>query len=155
MKRIPLFFIIMAIVFSTSACSAKKPLDLSAVKTKNVLSVLKDLTQFYEAKNLDSFMAYVTTDYQERELFSRSLTEVFAKYKTIHFNIQYTRMLVTIQDRGQIKVSCNWDAEWVAPAGTSQKSGGRATFSFDQTNFKLVAIDGKNPFIPTENTMKQ
>ena len=155
MKRILSFFLVMICLHTVSACSSKKPLDPSAIKSKNVLSVLKDMTGFYEKKNLESFMSTVAEGYPKREMFSRSLTEVFSKYTAIHFNVQYSKILIMIQDRGWIKVSCNWDAKWLAPGGTSQKSGGRVTFAFDQGNFKLVAIEGKNPFIPMESAMKQ
>ena len=155
MNRVLSLVLISAFLFTVSACGEKKPPDPSAVKSKNVLSVLKDMTQSYEKKTLVSFMSNVSDGYPEKEAFSTTLASIFANYEAIHFNIQYTRMFILVQDRGQIKVTCNWDAEWLAAKGTSQKSGGRVTFAFDPGNFKLVAIEGNNPFIPTESTLKQ
>jgi hypothetical protein len=155
MNRTLSLVMITAFLFTVSACGEKKPPDPSALKSKNVLSVLRDMAQSYEKKALDSFMSSVADGYPERESFSSALASIFANYEAIHFNIQYTKMNILVQDRGPIKVSCNWDAEWLASKGTSQKSGGRITFAFDPGNFKLVAIEGKNPFIPTESTVKQ
>jgi hypothetical protein len=155
MNRIVSFFLISAFLLTATACGEKKITDPSAIKSKNILSVLKDLSQSYEKKELDAFMSNVADNYPERNGFSGALTGVFANNDAIHFNIQYTRMVILIQDRGQIKATFNWDAEWLAPKGTSQKNGGRATFIFEPTSFKLTAIEGQNPFIPVENKIQQ
>ena len=39
------FSLITALLFTTSACSDKKPPEQSAVKSKNVLSALRDMRQ--------------------------------------------------------------------------------------------------------------
>jgi len=154
MNRALSFFILSAFLVTALACSEKKITDASAIKSQNILSILRDMSQSYEKKNLNAFMSNLADGYPERGRFSSTLAEIFANYEAIHFNIQFSKMFILIQDRGQIRVSCNWDAEWLAPKGTSQKSGGRVTFVFDPGNFKLVAIDGKNPFIPVESTVK-
>jgi len=148
MKRILSFLILTAVLTAPAACSSKKPPEQTAVKSKNILSVIRDLNTAYEKKSLDSFMAGVAPGFPERELFSRSLVDVFSKYETIRFNIQYTKMIIMIEDKGQIKASFNWDAEWLAAGGLSQKNGGRVTLVFEPGTFKLRAIDGKNPFLP-------
>jgi len=155
MNRFLSAFLILMLLIAAAACSGKKTLERSAVQSKNVLSVLKDMTQAYETKNLDSFLSNISQDYPERNKFSQSLADVFARYESIRFNIQYTKMLIMIQDKGQIKVLSNWDAEWTTSTGITSKGGGRITLSFSPDTFKLVAIDGKNPFIPVENPVKQ
>ena len=155
MNRTLFLLVITSLLFFSAACSGKKPLEPAAIQGKNILSVLKDMSRFYEQKKLDSFMSDVSTNYGDREAFSNSLAAIFARYETIHFTVQYTKMLITVKEEGQTKVSFNWDAEWLAPGGASHKNGGRVTLVFDPGSFKLVAIDGKNPFIPVESTGKQ
>ena len=155
MRRALSFVLFFTVLFMVSACGEKKPPDPSAVKSKNVLSVLKDMAQSYEKKNLELFLSNVSETYPERAALSDALAAVFANYEAIHFNIQYTKMLILVENRGQIRVTYNWDAEWLTPKGTSQKGGSRVTFAFDPATFKLVAIDGKNPFIPTVSAVKQ
>ena len=148
MKRLFTLLAITALLFTTSACSGKKPPDQSAIKSKNVLSALRDIRSAYEKKDLSSFMDNVAPGYQDREALSKSLAAVFLKNETIHFNIQYTKMLIMVQEKGPIKATFNWDGEWLAVGGTTQKNGGRVTLVFDPGSFKLMSIDGKNPFVP-------
>jgi hypothetical protein len=150
MSRMLSFLTILSLLLTSTACSAKKPLEPSALKSKNVLSVLKEMSASYEKKDLSAFLSDVSDGFRERETFAKSLTAVFAKYEAIHFNIQYTKMLIMIEEKGQIRAAFNWDAEWLAAGGAMQKNGGRVTFVFDPGNFKLLAIDGKNPFVPVE-----
>ena len=154
MRRTRWFVLLFACLLVVSACGGKKPPDPSAIKGKGILSVLRDMTKAYGEKSLDSFMANVSDDYPDRNGFSAALASVFANHDTVHFNVQYTKMLILVQDKGRITVSCNWDAEWLA-RGTTRKGGGRITFAFDGVTLKLVAIEGKNPFIPpAESTVK-
>lgn len=148
MKRLFTLLAITALLFSTSACSSKKTPDPSSIKGKNVLSALRDIRSAYENKDLSSFMDNVAPGYQDREALSGSLATVFLKNETIHFNIQYTKMLIMVEEKGPIKATFNWDGEWRALEGTSQTNGGRVTLVFDPGSFKLVSIDGKNPFTP-------
>lgn|SRR5574341_1216936 len=153
MNRILSLLAITALLFTSSACGGKKPLEPSALKSKNVLSVLRDMSVAYEKKDSASFMANVSPVFQDREPFSKSLSAVFSQYETIHFNIQCTRMLIMVEEKGPIKATFNWDAEWLAAGGTLQKNGGRITLVFEPGSFKLVSIDGKNPFIPQQSEM--
>jgi len=148
MKRLFTLLAITALLFTTSACSAKKTPDQSAVKGRNILAVLKDLRSAYEKKSLSSFMDNVAPGYQDREALSKSLADVFLKNETIHFNIQYTKMLITVEEKGPIKATFNWDGEWIAVGGTTQKNGGRATLVFAPGSSKLMSIEGKDPFVP-------
>jgi hypothetical protein len=148
MKRLLSLLAITIIIFTASACGGKKPPEQAAVKSKNVLSALRDMGRAYEKKDLTSFMADVSPVYGDREVFSKSLSVVFSRYETIHFNIQYTKMLIMVEEKGRIKAAFNWDAEWLVAGGTAQKNGGRVTLVFEPENFKLLSIDGKNPFVP-------
>lgn len=148
MKRLFTLLAIAALLFTTSACSEKKPPEQAAVKSKNLLSALRAIGKAYEKKDLSSFMDNVAPGYQNREALSRSLAAVFLKNETIHFNIQYTKMLILVEEKGPIKATFNWDGEWLAVGGTTQKNGGRVTLVFDPGSFKLMSLDGKDPFVP-------
>jgi hypothetical protein len=148
MKRLCTLLAITALLFTASACSGKKPPDQSSIKSKNVLSALRDIGKAYEKKDLSSFMDNVAPGYQDREAFSKSLASVFLKNETIRFNIQYTKMLIMVEEKGPVKATFNWDGEWHAVGGTTQKNGGRVTLVFDPGSFKLMSIDGKDPFVP-------
>jgi hypothetical protein len=148
MKRLFTLLAIGALLFTTSACSEKKPPEQAAVKSKNVLSSLRDIRSAYEKKDLSSFMNNVAPGYPGREALSKSLEAVFLKNETIRFNIQYTKMIILVEEKGPIKTTFNWDGEWLAVGGTTQKNGGRVTLVFDPGSFKLMSIDGKDPFVP-------
>ena len=148
MNRIVSLLAITLLLLTASACSAKKPPDQSALKGRSVLSTLKDLRSAYEKKDLSSFMNNVAPGYQDREALSKSLADVFVKNATILFNIQYTKMLITVEEKGPIKTTFNWDGEWTAVEGTTQKNGGRVTLVFEAEGFKLLSIEGKDPFVP-------
>lgn len=148
MNRILSLLVLTALLFTASACSGKKPPEQTAVRSKNVLTVLRDMNRSYENKDLSAFMANVSPNYQARDTLSRSLATVFSKYESIHFNIQYSRMLIMIDEKGLAKASFNWDAEWLAIGGTTQKNGARVTLVFEAGTFKLLSIDGMNPFVP-------
>ena len=150
MSRTLSLLVIAALLLTASACSSKKPPELSAIRSKNVLSALREMSASYEKKDLSAFMSDVSVGFRDREAFAKSLTAVFAKYETIRFNIQYTKMLIMIEEKGPIRATFNWDAEWLAAGGTTQKNGGRVTLVFDPGSFKLQSIDGKNPFVPAE-----
>jgi hypothetical protein len=144
-------FILLALatlLCTTSACSAKKTPEQTAIKSKNILTALRDIDKAYEKKDLSSFMDNVAPGFQDRESLSKSLAAVFLKNETIRFNIQYTKMLIVVEEKGPIKATFNWDGEWLAVGGTTQKNGGRVTLIFDPGSFKLMSIDGKDPFVP-------
>ncbi len=147
MNRIFSFVIITAVLLTASACSTKKLPDQTAYKTKTILSVLRDMDKYYEAKDLDAFLSDVSKSYPDRDGFAKALTTVFSKYETIHFNIQYARMIIMIEETSRMKATFTWDAEWIAGGETSVKDGGRVTLVFEPGDFKLLSIDGKNPFL--------
>ena len=148
MNRI-LTLIVTAMILATSfACSSKKPPEPAAVRSKSALSVLRDLNRSYENKDLGAFMAGVSPTYRDREAFEKSLSTVFAKYETIQFTIQFNKMIITIDSINQAKATFTWEAEWRSAGGLTVKDGARGTLIFDQKDNKLVALEGKNPFIP-------
>jgi hypothetical protein len=149
------FLVMMALLVTLTACGEKKTPDPAAIQGKNIISVLKAMNGAYEQKDLKAFLSDVTNRYPNRDAFAKSLAGVFEKYQTIRFTIQYSKMLITVKERSVIRVSFNWDAEWINTKGLSQKDGGRVTLVLDAGSFKLVDMDGKNPFIPTPNKEKR
>jgi len=97
-------------------------------------------------------MAGVSPTYRDREAFEKSLSTVFAKYETIQFTIQFNKMIITIDSINQAKATFTWEAEWRSAGGLTVKDGARGTLIFDQKDNKLVALEGKNPFIPQPGT---
>ncbi|HYA86062.1 MAG TPA: hypothetical protein VEI57_03215 [Nitrospirota bacterium] len=146
MNRI-LSCLVVILLITASACSAKKPIEQTAYKSKTVLTVLRDLDKYYEKKDLDSFMSDVAMSYVDRDAFAKSIAGVFSKYELIHFNIQFSKMIILIDQASKMRVTFTWDAEWTVAGGTSVKDGGRVTFIFEPGDFKLISIDGKNPFL--------
>ena len=148
MSRIVSLFVVAALLFLSAACSEKKPPTEAAVKSAGVISALQDLSHMFERKNLPGFMNFVSSDYKDRQAFSSALAGVFTKYETVRFTVQYTKMIIMIDEKGTSKAAFNWDSEWQTSGGSVRKNGGRVTFVFDPRDSSLVSIDGKNPFIP-------
>jgi hypothetical protein len=146
MKRSASLIILLAFLVLLSNCGAKKPPEPAAVKSKNILSGIRDMDAAYEKKNFAAFFSAVSPDFHDRAGFEKSLKAVFAKYERITFNIQYAKMVIFVDQQGQMKTSFTWDAEWTS-GGTIVKDGGRVTMVFEPANYKLTAIDGKNPFL--------
>jgi hypothetical protein len=137
-----------ALLLFSSACSEKKPPTPAAVKGGNVVGALHDLSHMYEKKNVPGFMNSLADDFKDRQAFTASLEAVFAKYESVRFTVQFTKMLIMIDEQDMTKAAFNWDSEWQTAGGSVQKNSGRVTFIFDPKDGKLVAIDGKDPFIP-------
>ncbi|HTG02193.1 MAG TPA: hypothetical protein VK654_16555 [Nitrospirota bacterium] len=152
MKRIVVAIAVWSILFSFIACSAKKPPEPAAVRTKSTLSALRDLCRAYESRDLPAFMAALAPTYPDREVFGKNISAVFAKYDTIQFTPQYTKMVIMIDTTGRAKAIFTWEAEWKTAGGLSVKDGARGTLVFDQKDNKLLAVEGKNPFIPQPGT---
>ncbi len=148
MNRIASLLAITLLLFTTTACSGKKPPTQVGVKSGGVISTLRDLSHMFEKKNLPGFMNSVSDSYKDRQAFSASLASLFAKYENVRFTVQYTKMLIMIDEKWMTKAAFNWDSEWQTAGGSVQKNGGRVTFVFDPKDSKLVSIDGKNPFFP-------
>jgi hypothetical protein len=157
MNRILALIAVLSLLIVYPACSGKKPPEQAAVKSKSVLSVLRDMNKAYEQKDLDAFLSDVSASYPDRTSFAKSLAGVFAKYEVVHFNIQYAKMLIVIAEKGPARTTFTWDAEWLTSGGGTLKDGGRVTLVFEPGGFKLVSIEGKNPFLaqPGETPGKQ
>jgi len=145
MNRVRSSLAIIILFMIIAACSTRKPIEQTAYKSKTILATLRDMDKYYEKKDLDSFMSDVSMSYPDREAFMKSIAGVFSKYELIHFNIQFAKMIILIDQERKMRVTFTWDAEWTA-ADTSIKDGGRVTLIFEPGDFKLVSIDGKNPF---------
>ncbi len=145
-RLLPVIFL-ATLLISSAACSSKKAPDQSAVQSRTVLTVLRELSRAYEKKDLDAFLSGVSAAYPDRAAFAKALAIVFGKYETIHFNIQYSRLIILIEQKGPIRTTFTWDAEWLISGSNIMKDGGRVTLVFDPENFKLLSIDGKNPFL--------
>ncbi len=158
MRRLMTLLFGLVFLMASFACNSKKlPPEQVAVKSKNILTSLRDMTSAYEKKDLDAFLSGISDQYHDRDDFAKSLADVFKKYSTIHFNIQYSRMIILISQNGQIEATFTWDAEWQTAGGTSVKDGARVTLVFEPKNNKLLSIEGKNPFLakPGEAPVKQ
>jgi hypothetical protein len=154
MNRILSLLAVLFLLFSASACG-KKPPQQAAVQGQRILSAIRDITQAYEKKDLGSFMDAVAKDFSDRPSLEQAAGRVFTKYETIRFTVQYTKMLVMIADRGNIRATFTWDGEWRTAGGKTVKDGARVTLVFDPRDYKLQAIEGKNPFVPAESPVKQ
>ncbi len=155
MKRYLSVTVIMLLVFGLSACGGeKKPPQPAAYLGKKILAAVSDLEHTYAKKDLGGFMAVIAKEYADREAFERAVKRTFSKYDTIHFSVQSTKMLIMVPDRGNIKAAVNWDGEWRTTRGDFLKDGGRVTLVFDPGSFRLLSIDGKNPFVPVEKQGK-
>ncbi len=144
-----LFAILAMTVFLlfSSACSEKKPPTQASVIGSSVINSLRDLSHMFEKKNLPGFMNIVSDKFTNRQAFASSLESVFAKYDTVRFTVQYTKMLIAVDEQGMARAQFNWDSEWRTGGGDIQKNGGRVAFLFSKDS-KLLSIEGKSPFIP-------
>ncbi len=145
-RLLPLTFLIALLVVSP-ACSSKKAPDQAATQSKNVLSALREMSRSYEKKDLDAFLSDVSPAYPDRAAFAKALTAVFGKYDAIQFNVQYGRLIILIAQKGPIRATFTWDAAWHMSGGAILKDGGRVTLVLDPDTFKLISVDGRNPYL--------
>jgi len=155
MKRILSFPAAVLLLFALSSCSEKTPPQPEGLMGKKLLSTVRELAHTYEKRDQGGFMGLVLPAAANRAEWERSIKVVFAKYDTIHFSFHNTKMLVVMPDRGSIRASVNWDAEWSTANGELVKDGGRITLVFDPKDLLLADIEGKNPFVPAVTPVKQ
>lgn len=140
---------VLILVFSLfSACSSAKPPAPAAVQGNKTIASLRDLSDFFQKRNHAGFMSLIADEFKDRKAFSASIQSVFSKYETVHFAIQYSKMVIMVEDKGMTRATFNWNSDWRTGGGSLQKNSGRATFVFDPENAKLISIEGTNPFIP-------
>ncbi len=148
MKRIFALFAIALLLLLASACGEKKAPTQAAAKGSDVVNTLRDLSHMFEKKNLPGFMNSIADGFKDRQAFSSSIEDVFKKYETVRFTVQYTKMIIMIDEKGTTRADFNWDSEWQTAGGAVQKNSGRVAFIFDPKTGKLASIDGKTPFVP-------
>ncbi len=153
MIRKQLLVLIAIINLLVLASCASTPPKQAAIQGEGALAAVRDLQKAYEKRDIDAFMDLVSSAYPGREAFRKDLEKTFAAYQTIQFSIQDTRMLVMVQYQGTIKTVFPWTAEWRSSGGKIVKDGGRVTLVHDPGTYKLLAVEGKNPYIPVEATM--
>jgi hypothetical protein len=140
-------FILALMMYSCSTV----PLGKAGLQGEGTLGAIRDLTGAYERRDLDAFMEKVAPAYPEREAFQTSVEKVFTTYRTIRFKLHFTKILVMVQDKGDIKATFTWEGEWQTTGGRIVKDGARVTLVLDPGTYKLLGIDGKNLFLPSEN----
>lgn len=148
-RKLGILLLLLSLALVSSSCG-KVPLGPAGLQGENVLAAVRDLTKSYEGRDLDAFMEKVSSAYPDREAFRTSLEKVFSAYQTISFKLHYTKMLIMIQDKGNIKVTFTWEGEWKTSGGKIVKDGARVTLVLDPGAYRLLGIDGKNPFLPSE-----
>jgi len=142
--------IVLLLALMTSSCSTV-PLGKAGLQGEGSLAAIRDLTGAYERRDLDAFMEKIAPAYPERETFRTSVEKIFSTYQIIRFKLHFTKILVMVQEKGNIKATFTWEGEWQTTGGRIVKDGARVTLVLDPNTYKLVAIDGKNMFIPSDS----
>jgi hypothetical protein len=137
------------IALMISSC-ATAPLGKTGLQGEATLAAIRNLTSAYEQRDLEVFMDKVSSAYPDREALEKSVKKIFSTYQTIRFKLHFNKILVFVQDKGNIKATFTWEGEWKTTGGRIVKDGARVSLVFDPGTFKLVGIDGKNMFIPSE-----
>ena len=149
MKRSFAVVLTLLLVLVISSC-ATAPLGKAGLQGEGTLAAVRGLTGAYEQRNLDAFMEKISTTFPDRDGFGKSVETIFSTYQTIRYNLLFTKIIVTVQDKGNIKATFTWEGTWKTTGGRIVKDGARVTLIFDPDGYKLVGIDGKNMFIPSE-----
>ena len=142
--------IVLVLALMISSCSTV-PLGKAGLQGEGTLSAVRDLTGAYEQRTLDAFMDKLSTAYPDREVFGKSVEKIFSTYQSIHIKVHYTKIFVMVQEKGNIKATFTWEGEWRTTGGKIVKDGARVTLVFDPGTYKLLAIDGKNLFLPSDS----
>jgi hypothetical protein len=141
---VPLLFIL--------SCG-KEPLKQAGMQGESTLSTVRDLTSAYERRDIEAFMDKVSSAFPDREEFRKSVESVFGTYQTIIQKVQFSRIMITVQDKGNIRATFTWESEWRTMGGKIVKDGARSTLVLDKGTFKLLSIEGKDPYVPAEMPM--
>lgn len=146
-------FTALFLLAASAACS-KKPLTGAALQGESTLSMLRALSAAYETKNSTSFMSHIDERFKDRASLEKELEKIFTTYQSIRFAVQPLKMLVVVEQRGPVRTTFNWEGEWQTAGGRVVKDGGRVTFELDPATYRLIAIDGRNPFLVQNSAMK-
>ena len=141
-----LFVAILAIM--ASSC-AKEPLKEAGIMGERTYAVIRDLNSAYERRDLDAFMEQIGSAYPDRDAFRKNVEQVFLSYQTIKQKIYTNRMQIIVQEKGNIKAVFTWEGEWQTQGGKIVKDGARSTLVVDKGEYRLIGIEGKNPFLVT------
>jgi hypothetical protein len=71
----------------------------------------------------------------------------------VRFTAQFQKMLVNVLFKGNIKATFTWQGEWKTSGGKIVKDGARITLVLDKASYKLLDVEGKNPFVPQATPM--
>ena len=149
MKHSSTAIIVLFLTLLLSSC-ATAPLGKAGIQADNTLAAIRGLTSAYEQRNIEAFMDKVATAYPDRDAFQTSVEKIFSTYQTIHFKLHFTKIIVMVEAKGNIRATFTWEGEWQTTGGKIVKDGARVTLVLDPGTYKLLAIDGKNMFIPTD-----
>lgn len=127
---------------------AKEPLKQAGLQGESTLGAVRELASAYERRDLEAFMDRVASGFPQRDALRGTVENVFAAYQNIRFTVQYRKMLVAVQHKGNISATFTWAAEWSTGSGKVVNDGGRVTFVMDPGTYKLLDIEGKTPFLP-------
>jgi hypothetical protein len=150
MKRLLTFLSVVCVLSVLSSCG-KAALGPVGLQGENVLASIRDLNKAYERRDLDAFMELVSPAYPDREGFRKAVENIFLSYQTIKQKVFTNRMQVYIQEKGNIKAVFTWEGEWQTKGGKIVKDGARSTLVLDKGVFKLMDVEGKNPYLLYEN----
>jgi hypothetical protein len=141
--------VVLALLLLLPACG-RPALGPAGVQGEHSVATVRDLTSAYERRDIEAFMDKVAPAFPDREAFQRSVEKVMAEYQKIQFKAVFNRSLITVPFKGGIKVTFTWEGDWQSTTGKVLKDGARVTLVLEAGSFKLSAIEGKNPFVPTE-----
>lgn len=147
MNRRSVYVVLLLPALLLAAC-AREPLKAAGQQGENTLAGVRDIASAYERRDIEAFMERVASAYPERDTFRKEVDNIFSTYQTVRFTAQFRKMLVTVQHKGNIKATFTWEGEWISSGGKVLKDGARITLILDPAQFKLLGIEGKNPFLP-------
>lgn len=152
MKRRSYAFIIPLLATLALMGCAKEPLKQAGLQGEASLGAVRDLISAYERRDLEAFLDKVSPSFPDRDGLQKAVENAFGTYQTIAFKVQYQKILAVVQYKGNIKTTFTWEGEWRTSGGRIVKDGARVTLALDPATYKLLAIEGKNLFLPTEGT---
>ena len=151
MNRV-LALILLPLALLLSSC-AKDPLKQAGLQGEGTLEAVRGLANAYERRDLDGFMDRVSPVFDGRDALKAEVEKIFATYQNIGFSVQTRKMLFTVEHKGNLLATFTWEGEWGTTGGRIVKDGARVTFVLDAGTYKLLSIDGKNPFVLSTTPM--
>jgi hypothetical protein len=136
------------LLFAALTSCAKEPLKDAGTLGESTLGAVRNLASAYARRDLDGFMERVAPAYPDRDAFRKSVDGVFSTYQSIRFTIQERKMLIESEFKGNIQATFTWEGEWKTSGGKILTDGARVTLVLDAKNFRLLSIEGKDPFLP-------